>query len=250
MLNKYGIFLVTGTFFFVLVLSASVSANLAFTEKELDSLSDSMVDDLRSKCSMTDDQIVAQGVKSEDIKKVRDFCKLTKKEMVKQIGDKLKRINDKNLKSVFLGYTNSYLCYYIGLNTVPNYADLGLTSSTCSWHDSSPSSCKKEASVACLWGCTNNDPKLGWHTRTYTNQKVFESDIYNKGYHKVSGYACYYMADDYERTLSYGYRYEVTWNNKTRQAHVEGPEPDPESNWYGVINGFWPAEVLVWHKAC
>jgi hypothetical protein len=249
MSNKF-IVLGAGMFFLVLMMFACAGENIGFETKDIDPLSNSMVDDLRSKCSMTDDQILSQGVKPADLIKVRDFCKLTKTEMIKIIGDRLKKANDKNLKPVFLGYTNSYLCYYLGLNTVPSYSNLGLTSSTCSWHDSSPSSCKVESKVACLWGCTNNDPKLGWHTSKFNNKMQFENYIYSKGYHKVSGYACYYMADDYERALSYGYRYEVTWTNSTRTAHVEGPEPDPEANWYGSINGFWPEEVFVWHKTC
>jgi hypothetical protein len=223
------------------------------TAKDIDSLSDSMADDALSKCSVTDDQIIAQGVKPEDISKVRDFCKLSKKEMKKTFGDRLKKTNDKNLNSVFMGYTNSYLCYYIGLNTVPNYADLGLTSSTCSWHDSSPSSCKVEGKVACLWGCTNNDPKIGWHKRVFTNLAAFESVIYSKGYHKVPAYACYGAQNDYARAISNGYRYEMVANtlkDGTVEGHVEGPEADPETNWYGIVNGFYPEEVFLWHKTC
>jgi hypothetical protein len=218
-----------------------------------------MVNGLRKNCQMTDDEIAEEGLNKQETKKVREFCSLSKKQMGKVLKERIERVkNWRNNESVILGYTNSYSCWtwYGGYNSgIPNYRDLGLSSGSCSWHDSTPYSCKVEGYIACLWGCTNIDPILGWHVKYFASQSALESEIYGKGYHRTAGYAAGqfwqdYADADYTRGINYGYRYQVTWNNSTKMAHSEGPEPNGEANWYGFIHGFWPEEVFEWHYQC
>lgn len=105
-----------------------------------------------------------------------------------------------------------------------------------------------EGAVACLWGCSGEDPELGRLPRNFSSRKAMENYIFARGYHKVyqpwtSGYGY-----DYARQIGYGYHYQAIWSGGS--ARVEGPEPDPEPNWYGFINGFWPSLVQDWHKSC
>jgi len=259
--TKRNILWETATLFLFFILLGAVGVGGSPTDEEveneeLDVMTDAMVDDLKGKCDMTDEKIAAEGLNKQEIRKVRKFCSLSKNEMKKAIKGKLKRINWGNRGSVVLGYTNSYSCWtwYGGYNWgIPNYGDLGLSSSTCIWHDDNPS-CKVEGSVACLWGCTNKDPNLGWHEKNFANQSALETEIYNKGYHRTAGYAAGQLGDyadaDYTRGISYGYRYQVNWYKTIKKAHSEGPEANPESNWYGFIHDYWPEEVFDWHLNC
>lgn len=235
-----------------LLVAGNVNANKGSTDEEIDELAEAMTKDLRSKCYVSEKELLAEGLTKEDIKKVRKFCNLPKEELKNIIKERLKRLKTKmGDKSIITGCSNSYSCWtwYGGYNWgIPNYEDLGLTSSTCSWHDPNPL-CKVEAKIACLWGCTNSDPVLGWHTKQFPSQSALENEIYAKGYHQTASYIPGYQ-NDYTRGISYGYRYEVAWSPSTKTAHSEGPEPNPEANWYGFLHGFWPEEVYDWHNQC
>lgn len=217
-----------------------------------------MAKDLEEKCDVTDRELKAEGLNNRQMKKVRKFCALplkAKEKILEEKFDKLKR--KKSCSGEIVGRNNSYSCWtwYGGYNTgIPNYADLGLTSSECGWHDNSPTECSEEGEVACLWGCTNVDPELGWssHEKVFSSQTALENEIFSQGYHQTADYACgdplEPCPNDYTRGIDYGYRYQVNWDGD--KAHVEGPEPNPESNWYGFVNDFWPEEVTVWHSDC
>ncbi len=221
-----------------------------------------LITDIREKCKMTDEEIIKEGLTQMDLKKVRDFCGLSDKEMKKVLRERIEGIEKKKKT----GGDNdvgvlSYGCWYNGYNTVPSYGDLELSSATCSWHDyDKPYSCKVERGVACLWGCTNNDPNLGWHKTQFSNQSALENYIYSRGYHRTAGYAVgrywqEYADADYTRAISSGYRHQVSMTKLSDgsgrvEAHTEGPEPNPEMNWYGLIMGFWPNEVEFWHNQC
>jgi len=215
-------------------------------------------------CRTSDAELRSQGLTLEDIKKVRAFCALSTEEKTEKIKEVIRaarkqvaECRKKQCKGSITGYTNSYDCYFSGENTgIPNYADLGLSYSTCSWHDPTPNSCKVEGAVACLWGCTNVDPVLGWSsdTKLFTSRSALEASIWPLGYHytTIPG-----LEGTYSRWLSYGYRYEiqsagtVVINGRTYyKFHSEGPEPSPEFNWYASLRGWWPTEVYVWHDNC
>ncbi len=105
--------------------------------------------------------------------------------------------------------------------------------------------------MACLWGCTNPDPVLGWHIKEFSNVSELENEIILKSYHKVADY----YGGDYRRWLDYGYSYQVHYwgdfdNDGKPEYHSEGPEPSPEFNWYAFLRGWWPEEVYVWHDNC
>ncbi len=234
-----------------LALSGSVFAKDAYSTdrnatKEMIS---ALITDIREKCKMTDEEIIKEGLTQMDVKKVRDFCGLSDKEISKILKRKIENTGNKKAKSEEGGDvgTLSYGCwdvyYYKG---IPNYSDLGLSSATCSWHDyDKPYSCKVEGGVACLWGCNNTDSVLGWHTKWFQSTTALENEILPKGYRRLGDQ----YGGDYGRSISYGYRWQVHsigggwW-------HSEGPEPDPAFNWYAFLRGWWPVEVQVWHTNC
>lgn len=199
---------------------------------------------------MTDEELLNQKLTEDDINKVREFCSLSTEEKEKILDKEFSKIKEKECakdkEGKVLGYTNTYTCVYDGINWgIPNYADLGESSGSCTWHDPEPIDCKIEGKIACLWGCTNPDSVLGWHTKWFASTTDLENEILPKGYHKVSDN----YGGDYRRWLDYGYSRQVHsigggwWHN-------EGPEASPEFNWYAYLRGWWPVEVSHWHYNC
>ena len=207
-------------------------------------------------CKMTEKELLDQKLTKEDIKEVREFCSLPTEEKERRLEKEFKKIKDKTCKdkeSKIVGYNNSYTCVYDGINFgIPNYADLGLSSGTCSWHDDTPTNCKVEGRIACLWGCTNQDPELGWHTKWFASVTDLENEIFPKDYHRVSSN----YGGSYRRWVDYGYSYQVHAtadvdpNTGRGTWHNEGPEPSSEFNWYAYLRGWWPVEVSTWHYNC
>lgn len=198
---------------------------------------------------MTDEELLSQKLTDEDIKKVRKFCSLSTEEKFNILEKEFRKLRERKSavkEGKIVNPNGTYTCISDGINWgIPNYADLGLSASTCSWHDSQPADCKIEGKIACLWGCTNPDPVLGWHTKYFASITALENEIFPKGYHKVSDN----YGGDYARTLSYGYRYQVH-SIGGGYWHSEGPEPDVEFNWYAYLRGWWPVEVSWWHYTC
>lgn len=209
-------------------------------------------------CKMTDEELRNQKLTEEDIRRVREFCSLPTEEKERNLEKEFRKIKELRGKKCdkegkVLNYNNTYTCYWDGFNYgIPNYADLGLSSSTCSWHDAEPTACKVEGGVACLWGCTNVDSVLGWHTKWFESRTALENEILPKGYVRLSDA----YGGDYGRSISYGYRWQVHAtadvdpNTGRGTWHNEGPEPDPAFNWYAYLRGWWPVEVSVWHDTC
>lgn len=212
---------------------------------------DSLVNEIENiHCKMADKQMKALKLSAGDIERARDFCAKPTNEKVSFLAAEFSKIKQSGgLQSRIVGYENSYSCYYSGLNTgIPTYQDLGLSSSSCTWHDPNPS-CRIQGSVACLWGCTRIDAALGWHTKYFSSKTALENAIKPKGYFQAN--TGYYSGLSYARQLPYGYRYEVQGpSSGVGSFHSEGPEPDPSFNWYAFLRGWYPAEVGVWHIAC
>jgi DNA-binding transcriptional regulator YiaG len=60
-----------------------------------------MVNDLRKNCQMIDEEIAKEGLNKQEIKKVREFCSLSKKEMGKVLKERIERVkNWRNNESV------------------------------------------------------------------------------------------------------------------------------------------------------
>uniref|UniRef100_UPI002610B06D hypothetical protein n=1 Tax=Thermococcus sp. TaxID=35749 RepID=UPI002610B06D len=201
-----------------------------------------------------------------DIKKARAFCRLPDEAKLKIIRNRLllsvylsnarcSALKQREMKPVITASSGgTYSCrdgtvYAWG---IPTKEKLGV--SYCSWRKSgSPSSCSREKGVACLWGCTNVDPKLGWsgNYKYFPDLDSFVKEVTSRGYHKTDRYAAYGIyGRDFTREIGYGYRYEARYSPKTRMGYVEGPEPNPEKNWYGFLHNFWPTLVKRWHDNC
>ncbi len=199
-------------------------------------------------CTLSDAELLAKPLTFVEIEQVRVFCRKPTAEKEAIITAEFEKIKQNGCSpGTITGRGNSYSCVYQGTSNtgIPSYADLGLSSAACTWHDSNPTNCKLEGNVACLWGCTNVDPVLGWHTKTFSSTTALQNEIYPKGYHKASNN----YGGDYRRSLPYAYSYQVhpqgvgVW-------HSEGPEPNPEFDWYSFLRGWWPQEIQAWHTAC
>lgn len=203
-------------------------------------------------CKISDEELKAQQLKPENIRFVHEFCSKPRKEKLQIIKQRIANVTSQKLNSRFIEYTGSYSCWADGINyNIPTYQDLGLSSGSCSWHDTSPQMCRIQAAVACLWGCTNIDPVLGWHTKYFSSRTTLENAVISKGYQRITDPA---YGQGYRRTLPRGYSYELSGQSVNAQGtgtwHNEGPEPDPRFNWYAFSNLWWPVEVFNWHMAC
>lgn len=195
-----------------------------------------------------DDLIGIEKLAESDVKKIRDFCRLSTKDKEIILEKDIREASEKKQRaSKVAAYDNSYSCWYaLTYNYgIPNYADLGLSSSSCSWHDAQPMACRSEGSVACLWGCNNIDHNIGWHEKWFSSTTALENEILPKGYAKISDN----YGGDYSKPIGYGYRWQIhpagggKWHN-------EGPEPNPAFNWYAYLRGWWPLEAYYWHNSC
>lgn len=201
-------------------------------------------------CLVGDEELLNLKLTPDNIKKKKEFCSLSSAEKKQILINEFQKLDNSGVKQgIISGYQNSYSCYFDGLNTgIPTYADLGLSSSSCSWTDPSPV-CKSQGGVACMWGCTNKDPKLTWKTKTFASKAALENEIKPKGYYQAN--TGYYSGLSYTRQLPYGYRYEVQGPSSGSGSFAsEGPEPDPGFNWYAFTNGWYPVEAGLWHLAC
>lgn len=211
------------------------------------------VNQIRSiECLKPDSTLVEEGLDEATIAKARAFCALPIDEMIAEVAARF-HVLDSAEDGVGQTTQQVYSCYYNGANfDIPTYADLGLTDATCVWHDPNPG-CKVQGLVACLWGCSNNDPVLGWHTKWYASRSALEADIFPKGYATVSS-GVFGEGGGYRRTLPRGYSYQVHSQsidaNGQGYWHCEGPEPDTRFSWYAWYGGWYPSEVQSWHAAC
>jgi len=196
-----------------------------------------------------EDLINKEKLNKDDLKKVKAFCGLSRREKEEFLTVKFNELEGKknSKEGRIVARSNSYACFYgVSLNYgIPNYADIGLSSSSCNWHDSAPFSCKNEGGVACLWGCTNNDPNLGWHKKWFASTADLEREVYSKGYAKLSTE----YGGDYSRAIGYGYRWQV-FSDGGGWWHSEGPEPNSAFNWYAFLRDWWPLETRIWHGSC
>ena len=246
--------------FTVLSIVIFVSAQPTLTKdtvnmKQSDIVSKYKIDNIvteieRFHCIISDEELIELKLTEANIKKKHEFCNLSTKEKVAVLANEFSsfdRLGENS--SIISGYSNSYSCYYSGLNAgIPTYQDLGLTSSSCSWTDPNPV-CKVQGSVACMWGCTNKDPSLSWKTKYFSSKIALENEIKSKGYFQAN--TGYYSGISYTRQLPYGYRYEVQGaSSGTGNFNSEGPEPDPGFNWYAFTNGWYPVEAGIWHLSC
>jgi len=208
---------------------------------------DAVVEEIENiHCNITDEEILAQGLTMEKVQQAREFCKLSTDEKKSLFKNELTQVQENAKDSQITGFSNSYSCNYGGTrNTgIPTYGDLGLNNWNCVWHDPNPV-CRVQGGVACLWGCTNADPSLGWHTKRFSSTSALENEIFPRGYHRVNDYA----GGSYRRWLSYGYSYQVHYASNG-YWHSEGPEPSAEFSWYAFLNGWYFPEARDWHQAC
>lgn len=200
-------------------------------------------------CEKLDHELYAEGLNEKDIERVRGFCRTERHAKLghfRQLFERLERLPTIPDKGTVVSEDNSYTCYWQGFNYgIPNYADLGVSSSSCTWHDSN-ASCQVEGSIGCLWGCTNSDPSLGWHTKWFASRAALETAIF-PAYRRNS-------LGTYTRAISHGYRWEVQAqgvdSNGRGNWHSEGPEPNYEFTWYAFLRDWWPAEAIWWHARC
>jgi hypothetical protein len=232
-----------------MILGSTVNAystsSISLAARELASVNPTareIVKDVKTKlCLMTDAEILSTGLISADVRKAREFCLKSDQELLDYFTQMLVMLPP--------GTQAAYSCG--GKTGIPNYSNLSLSSSSCSWHDPNPFLCKVEGGIACLWGCTNNDPLLGWHTKSFTSTTALQNAIISKGYHLVPGQ----YGGSYRRGLQYGYSYQVhqiSGNMSTGNGtwHSEGPEPDTEPNWPGILGGWYPNNAQSWHNTC
>lgn len=201
-------------------------------------------------CKMSDEELEKLKLTPSNIQKKHEFCNLSSEQKLDVLVNEFQKVDQlQNNKSVISGYTNSYTCFWDGLNLgIPTYQDMGLSSSSCSWTDPNPT-CKNQGGVACLWGCTNKDPVLGWKTKSFSSKAALEAAILPKGYFQAN--TAWYSGLSYTRQLPYGHRYEVQGPSSGIGTFTsEGPEPNPSFNWYAFTNLWYPSEVFAWHWSC
>ena len=115
-----------------------------------------------------------------------------------------------------------------------------------------PIDCCIPGRVECLWGCENADPVLGFgpEGRYFATVDEFREYVEARGYKESIFSYPERGIYDFTRDIGYGYRYEAWYNNRTHIRYSEGLEPNPDPNWYGFVNGFWPWYVYHWHNSC
>lgn len=208
-----------------------------------------IIDDIESNhCPVSKKIIEMEKLTPEMIKKAKEFCSLSRNQKTKLIKEKIEKAQN----PIFAIASNSNFYSCGNYTNIPTYARVGVTSSSCSWTDTSHSAnCRVQNStnsISCLWGCTNKDPVLSWTSKYFPSVAAAEANIKPKGYVLSYGYN-----RSYSRNIGYGYRYEVqgppnapaggTWTN-------EGPEPEPNFNFPGYQGGWWPNAVANWHAQC
>jgi hypothetical protein len=198
-------------------------------------------------CQKSDDRLRGEKLVEQDLQRIHDLCQKSKEEKL-ELFSSLMNGQVKNRDEV--GTITQALSFYsCDDNVVP---DQWSTTLSCDWHDApaSPVECSIQGKVACLWGCNNVDPMLGWHTKFFNSRADLEKEITPKGYYYIGSYE----GGDYSRQLDYGFRFQVhplsidangkgTWHN-------EGPEPSPAFSWFAYLRGWWPSDVIAWHSKC
>lgn len=208
-------------------------------------------------CTKSDSELAAEGLSDDDIEWFYAFCENDSSTKFGEVYGRFSLFvatvsNPPEPETVVDRYDHSYSCWYgISYNWgIPNYSDLSVTS--CTWHDSGPSSCSTEGGYACLWGCNNVDSTLGWssHEKYYSSTTSMVTAVTAKGYAKLS----WAYGGDYSRAISYGYRWQVSPQSVDSSGkgtyHNEGPEPNPAYNSYAFARDWWPTEVGIWHLGC
>lgn len=254
-INLVPILLAISIITYLIIASAPVTTAVSTTQLENRIVEKYKIEELVSEieqyhCNIPDSKLIELKLTQANIVKKHEFCNLSKQEKTSVLANEFDALEQANRKNgVISGFSNSYSCYYSGLNTgIPTYQDLGLSSTSCTWTDPNPS-CKNQGGVACMWGCTNKDPVLGWKTKSFTSKSALESVIKPKGYLQAN--TGYYSGLSYTRQLPHGYRYEVQGPNSGSGSFAsEGPEPDPGFNWYAFTNGWYPFEAGIWHLSC
>lgn len=201
-----------------------------------------------AECPKLDDVLRAEKLTDQDIARVRDFCQKSTEEKLDYFTDVLEGRKPNNSDRV--GTLTQALSFYsCGGMDIP---DQWSTTLTCDWHDAptSPVDCSIQGKVACLWGCNNIDPMLGWHTKFFNSRADLENEISPKGYYYIGSFE----GGDYSRQLDYGFRFQVHGmgvdSNGKGTWHNEGPEPSPAFSWFAFVRGWWPSNVRDWHSKC
>ncbi|RSN76140.1 hypothetical protein [Candidatus Methanodesulfokora washburnensis] len=269
-----GVLIVLALLAVLLASIATVSANSEDIKGNINEIADKFVDIFEKKlCKMTEEEMSASGLTNEDIKRAKEFCNLPRSEKRRILISELKKAENyvKSCKELSASQITPYQ-QYCSLNggkcaggisfyncwTALNVPCPRIFVSSCRIVQM-PASCCTPGSVYCLWGCENPDPLLGFGSapgeeRRFNSVNEFRTYVTSKGYYESVFSYPERGIYDFTRDIGYGYRYEAWLDARSgRPPYIgrsEGPEPNPDPNWYGYLNGFWPTYSLAWHQSC
>ncbi len=250
-----------------------VSADFENSKRSISEIADKFVDVFERKlCKMTEEELCASGLTGDDIKRAKEFCSLPRNEKRKILISELKKAEDysKSCRELDISQITPYQ-QYCSLNSgkcaggISFYNCGGASAVSCPRVFVSfcrivqmSFSCCTPGAIGCLWGCENMDPLLGFGSapgeeRNFNSVNEFRAYVESKGYYESVFSYPERGIYDFTRDIGYGYRYEAWLDARTGppyKGRSEGPEPNPDPNWYGFLHGFWPTYSYTWHDNC
>ncbi len=218
--------------------------------KEYSDVVKALVDQVQNvECQKSDGLLILEHLSNQEIIRVHEICQMSSEKKLDFFSSVMSSSQHSAIGENVGTLRQGVSFYNCGALEVPQKWSVLLN---CEWHDApaNPVECSMEGKVACLWGCNNSDPVLGWHTKFFNSRTDMENEIRPKGYIYLSSVE----GGDYSRQLDYGYRFQVHSQNIDSNGkgmwHNEGPEPSPSFSWFAFVRGWWPNNVRTWHSKC
>ncbi|MEM3973219.1 MAG: hypothetical protein QW320_02465 [Ignisphaera sp.] len=249
-------------------------------EDNIDSSVAKIVDVFENRlCRMNIKELYAKGLTHNNIPKIKEFCSLPREAKIKIIYAKITGVRNAIIKSIFNSSNSKCItkdAALIGASSTTTCPSLGACSSGNNVYScgiipraynipcprvlnitichviNMPTDCCIPGKVECLWGCENEDPVLGFGPtgKPFNSLQEFRNYVESRGYYESIFSYPERGIYAFTRDIGYGYRYEAWYHDGRKMGYSEGPEPNPDPNWYGYINGFWPWYVYWWHNKC
>ncbi|MDW8033406.1 MAG: hypothetical protein RMI79_00415 [Nitrososphaerota archaeon] len=246
-------------------------------EDDLDSLVTRIVDIFEKRlCRMNVEELYVEGLTAKDIAEVEKFCSLFREAKVKIMHTKIKSVRDTIIISSLCECGMDATSYVNRVGSDSTCSSLGACSGNINVYSCGitppafnipcprilgiticnvvrmPMDCCIPGQVQCLWGCENADPTLGFgpEGKPFSSVGEFRNYVESRSYYESVFSYPERGIYDFTRNVGYGYRYEAWYVQSQFRGYSEGPEPNPDPNWYGYLNGFWPLYTYQWHITC